>query len=180
MLDSVDGVTVCCFFEHRCGVLCPHFLFFFVCCVPADFGQRWSSAEVIIYEICVVCIFVSCKYGLHRMSVNVDARQYVGEEESTHNEPTTSSDINVGLEPIAATASANEPQTAEDDKVESMALNYVEGSREYNIAQFVMAMMSGMLGGQSIIFAKTVVELLKATFFGPEGTTYNAFGTYNE
>jgi len=114
------------------------------------------------------------------MSVNADARQYVGEEESTHNEATTSSDVNVDLESIAAAASANEPKTAEDEKIESMALNYAEGSREYNIAQFVMAMMSGMLGGQSIIFAKTVVELLKATFFGPEGDTYNAFGTYNE
>ena len=48
----------------------------------------------------------------------------------------------------------------------------------FSLLQFVMAMMSGMLGGQSIIFAKTVVELLKATFFGPENEPYNAFASW--
>ena len=169
-----------------------------------DFGERWSSPEVIIYEICVVVIFFSSKYGLHRLSANEKARQLVDDAdyaadyasadknkdiELAPSANATTSDINVSfpssttsnddpnddsdnLEILAAAASSNSPTT------DSLALGYTEGSRPYLIAQFVMAMVSGMLGGQSIIFAKTVVELLKATFFGPQGAfVYNAFAS---
>ena len=132
-----------------------------------DFGQRWSSAEVIVYEIIVVCTFFGSKYGLHRMASNMKARQFVdedGEDGEDGEAPSAASPSDIAvdldentedLETMAAAASANGPDL---QKIDSMTLPYVEGTREYKIAQFVLAMVSGMLGGQSIIFAKTVVS----------------------
>jgi hypothetical protein len=120
-----------------------------------DFGQRWSSPEVIIYEIVVISIFVSAKYGLHRMAVKYDARQFIDEsshqndssnegedEEDDDGKKETISSSDIDLEAVAKEASKNGPKHVD---VESMALNYTEGSREYNIAQFVMALVAGML-----------------------------------
>ena len=138
----------------------------------ADFGERWSSAEVIIYELCVVFIFCGSKYGLHRMSINESARQLVNdsfdseggvedgveEEEKQQQEETSTTDISLeesleerrqrelmveqlqdlGFEKDAAEAAASvDPVSSQisTKKIDSMTLNYVEGSRPYLISQ---------------------------------------------
>ena len=73
------------------------------------------------------------------------------------------------LEAAAAAASENKEASAEADK---MHLPYIHGTKPYMYAQGTYAMVAGMLGGQSIIFAKTVVELLKSSFFAAEGAEY--------
>ena len=133
-----------------------------------DFAQRWSSPEVIIYEILVITIFIAHKIGLRQMQIQ-NSKQFVGDgddNDTDHFDDPATMDADV--------------DAIDEKQIDSMTLNYEEGSKPYLIAQFVMAMVSGMLGGQSIIFAKTVVELLKATFFPAEGSdmTYNAFASF--
>jgi hypothetical protein len=184
-----------------------------------DFGKRWSSAEVILYEVSCICVYVGSKYYLHRMAVNYNAREHdVGgsnvstiekspvddsasgsqkedgtsarsiklsfkESFSVPEIPPYSQQRSVSPIPISfstdlesvAAAASRKPSEVDPEK-ETMMLNYAEGSRERKVAQFLMALVAGMLGGQSIIFAKTLVELLKATYFPPIGAAvFNAF-----
>ena len=69
------------------------------------------------------------------------------------------------------------------DKKESNAeeetykeLELVEGEYDFTVVRFGYSFLSGLLGGQSIIFAKTVIELIKVTMFGKnQGIEYMCF-----
>lgn len=166
----------------------------------ADFGQRWSSAEVIIYQVCVVVIFVGGQMYLQRLRKTVEENldDYVahiddddnsnslvdsasGSRSGSMGEPVAADKIDVSvnskgkrgdnedLEALANKAAEKESISAVADK---MHLPYLPGTKPYMYAQGVYAMVAGMLGGQSIIFAKTVVELLKSSFFAAEGAEY--------
>lgn len=173
----------------------------------ADFGQRWSSAEVIVYQILVVVIFVGGQLYLRRLKKSVEenldayAAQVDDDDDGTSLEESASgsrsgsmgglasaSAIKISLDsPSAAGASKDDAETEADleaaaaaasGKAEALAsadkmhLPYLPGTKPYMYAQGVYAMVAGMLGGQSIIFAKTVVELLKSSFFAAEGSEY--------
>ena len=45
------------------------------------------------------------------------------------------------------------------------------------MVRFGYSFLSGLLGGQSIIFAKTVIELVKVTMFGKNRLVRNALPT---
>ena len=172
----------------------------------ADFGQRWSSPEVIIYQILVVVIFVAGQLYLRRLKKSVEdnleayAAQVDDDDDTTSLEESVSGSrsgsvgglasadaIKVALDSPSAGASKDDADTAADleaaaaaatskagtsEQADKMHLPYLPGTRPYMYAQGIYAMIAGMLGGQSIIFAKTVVELLKSSFFAAEGTEY--------
>eukprot|EP00946_MAST-07B_sp_MAST-7B-sp1_P000136 g136.t1 len=172
----------------------------------ADFGQRWSSPEVIIYQALVLVIFVSGQLFLNRLKKSVEENldAYAAQVDTDEDISTTADDVSRSsrsastgglasadsiklsldspssgsskdhneiedLEAAAAAASENKEASAEADK---MHLPYIPGTKPYMYAQGTYAMVAGMLGGQSIIFAKTVVELLKSSFFAAEGAEY--------
>lgn len=132
-----------------------------------DFDRRWRSPEVIIYEVIVLLTFTGGQLTLRY----VRKKAQEGFDELVETSIDSSGVVLEGEEVDAAAPDA--------DLDDAMTLHLQEGTRLYNIAQFVYAMLAGLLGGQSIMFAKTVVELLKTTFFGPDGSfVYNAFASW--
>ena len=175
------------------------------------FYARWTSVEMIVFEICVIIIFLvfytyvakivkskteikNCvepnldvlkkakKCSSLRSSTAKDNKNAFETIDADIDYAIKTKDIDVELdidcmdEKTKTLLRKSTSKLSKDETYEE--LNLVEGEWDYNIVRFGYSFLSGLLGGQSIIFAKTVIELVKISFFGDSvGVSYMCFAS---
>ena len=157
---------------------------------PDYFFQRWTSLGMIIFESCVVVIFFTFYFYVTSivkrrtvtkscLDVNVELLRKMSNKEKDFSSIDDAIDDAINTKDIQLIASKSSSSNSNDDGKEEETyedLELVEGEYDYTVVRFGYSFLSGLLGGQSIIFAKTVIELVKVTFFGKnQGIDYMCF-----
>ena len=164
---------------------------------PEYFAARFGSPEVIVYltivgvtltlgwytieririsnttlEPCVTSLDESVGEDLGKV-LNVAADSaYLGDVEDRDSEDTWGSICNTDEKHIADARSSSAAESFEK-------LNLPESSFNYKLIRFGYGSLSGLLGGQSVLFAKLVIELLKTSIFGKsQNIEYMCFADY--
>ena len=154
---------------------------------PDYFISRWTSTPMIVFESCVVFIFFTSYFYITNIvkrrtvtkkcvDVDVELLRKVSSSSQAGKEefPSIDDAINDAIDSkdIGLTLSSDDTDETYED------LELVEGEFDYTVVRFGYSFLSGLLGGQSIIFAKTVIELVKVTFFGKDqGIIYMCFAS---
>ena len=167
--------------------------------VPEFFASRFESIEVIIYLAAVVTVLGSTMFMISRViakhtvlarcmktpllpgtplasldDVKVDVTKGTPRNTWANFDTVTSLDSSLGN--VAAVVPKEVIGAEEEEPEMYEKLDLSPGSYEFHFVRFGCGFLAGMLGGQSVLFAKVVIELLKTSIVGAsQGTTYMCF-----